>query len=234
MEKLTIQAYQTIDFEETAKVGEPFVVTFNPDKYSEKYEIEYKEDQAQGTAGNASKFNRIKPKDYQFDFLIDGTGTAEDKKDVGEEIKRFLGVVYEYKGDQHRPRFCLIKWGKWLVIRSIFKSSTISYTLFKPDGYPLRARIQALFSEVKSDQRRAREQGDSSPDMTHLRQVKEGDRLVLMCYQIYGDLRYYPLLARFNQLDQFQVLRPGTDIRFPPLEELLQLNRAEGDRLVDV
>jgi nucleoid-associated protein YgaU len=244
LEKLTIQAYKTIDFKESDKVGEPFVTMFNPDKYDENYGIEYKEDQAQGTAGNASKFNKVKPKEYQFDFLIDGTGAAVnkkdnngvnlEKKDVGDEIKKFLKVVYEYKGDEHRPRFCMIKWGKWLVLRTIFKSCNISYTLFKPNGYPLRARIKATFSEVKSDDRRAREQDDTSPDMTHIRQVQEGDHLVLMSYRIYEDIRYYPLLARFNNLDQFQVLKPGTEIRFPPVDELLQLNSNEEENLSNV
>ncbi len=242
LEKLTIQAYKTAAFNE--KVDEPFVTMFNPDKYDEKYEIEYKEDQAQGTAGNASKFNKIKPQDYQFEFLIDGTGTAGNiadiagvnakKKDVGDEIKKFMTVVYEYKGDKHRPRCCMIQWGEWLVIRCIFKSCSISYTLFEPNGNPLRARIKATFSEVKSDKRRALEQDDSSPDMTHIRQVKEGDHLALMCYRIYGDIRYYPLLACSNNLKQFQELKPGTEITFPPVEELLELNSAEEKRLKDV
>jgi len=241
LEKLTIQAYETIDFNDTEKVGEPFVTMFNPDKYDEKYAIEHKEDQAQGTAGNASKFNKIKPQEYQFDFLIDGTGTAQDtsasagqpikKKDVGKEIQKFMKVVYEYKGDKHRPRFCMIKWGEWLIVRSVFKSCTISYTLFDRNAYPLRARIKAIFSEVRSDERRALKQNDSSPDMTHIRRVKEGDNLVLMCYRIYEDIRYYPLLARTNNLTQFQVLQPGTEIRFPPVDELLELNAREYKKL---
>lgn len=239
LEKLTIQAYKTSAFKE--EVDEPFVTMFNPDKYDEKYEIEYKKDQAQGTAGNTLKFNKIKPPDYQFEFLIDGTGTAEKKanidaenKDVSEEIERFLEVVYKYKGDTHRPRYCMIKWGDWLVLRCIFKSCSISYTLFEPSGKPLRARIKATFYEVKSDKRRVLEQDDSSADMTHIRQVKEGDHLALMCYRIYGDIRYYPLLARSNNLKQFQELKPGTEITFPPVEELLELNSAEEKRLKDV
>lgn len=241
LEKLTIQAYETIEFNENEKVGEPFVTMFNPDKYDEKYEIEYKKDQPHGTEGNASKFNKTKPPDYQFEFLIDGTGTSETKanidaknKDVMEEIKKFLEVVYKYKGNKHRPSHCKITWGEWLVLRCNFKSCSISYTLFEPSGKPLRARIKATFSHVKSDKRRVREQDDKSADMTHIRQVKEGDHLALMCYRIYGDIRYYPLLARSNNLKQFQELKPRTEISFPPVEELLELNKEEKSRLSDV
>ena len=101
--KLIIQAYKTIKFQE--KVDDPFVVMFNPEKYDEKYEIDYKEDQAQGTAGNATKFAKIKPKEYQFEFVIDGTGVVSDIKkikSVDDEVKKFLKVVYEYKGGEHR------------------------------------------------------------------------------------------------------------------------------------
>jgi len=241
LERLTIQAYKTVKFKEL--VGDPFVTMFNPEKYDEKYEIVYKEDQAQGTAGNALKFDKIKPQDYQFEFVLDGTGAAVNKtdagsinakrKDVGEEINNFLKVVYEYKGDEHQPRFCMLKWGKWLMVRSVFRSCSISYTLFKPNGHPLRARIKATFAEVVSDERRARLQADSSPDMTHIRQVKNGDNIVLMCYNIYGDIRYYPLLARYNGLGQFQTLKPGIQITFPPLDELMQINDQEQKRVAN-
>jgi len=229
--KLIIQAYKTINFDE--KVGEPFETMFNPEKYSESYEIEYKEDQAQGTSANASKFGKIKPQVFQFEFLIDGTGAAGEEKDADEEIGRFLDVVYEYNGDEHRPRFCMILWGR-LLIKCNLKNCSITYTLFDSEGYPLRARISATFAEVKSDELRARQQADSSPDMTHIRQVKNGDNLALMSYRIYGDIRYYPLLARFNNLKQFQVLEPGMEISFPPIEELLLLNKKEKSRLSDV
>jgi hypothetical protein len=234
--KLSIQAYKTIEFNENEKVGKPFKIMFNPDKYEEKYEIDYKDDQAQGTAGNAPKFSKIKPQDFQFEFLIDGTGVTNDVKkivSVAKEIEDFFKVVYEYKGEEHRPSFCKIHWGR-LLIKCNLKTCSISSTLFNSDGYPLRARIKATFSEVISDKLRARVQADASPDMTHIRQTTNDDNLPLMTYQIYGNIRYYPLVARFNDLLQFQVLEPGTEIVFPPLDELLQLNADEKKRFSNV
>ncbi len=233
--KLSIQAYKTIEFNETEKVGEPFTIMFNPDKYEEKYEIDYKEDQAQGTAGNAPKFSKIKPQDFQFEFLIDGTGVAKGTKQivsVDKEIEDFFKVVYEYKGEKHRPSFCKIHWGR-LLIKCNLKTCSVSSTLFNADGYPLRARIKATFSEVISDKLRARKQADASPDMTHIRQIKNNDSLPLMTHRIYGNIKYYPLVARFNNLLQFQVLEPGTEIVFPPLDALLRLNTTETERFTN-
>ncbi len=230
LEKLKIEAYSTIEFAE--KVGEPFVVLFNPEKYDEKYEIEYDEEQAQGTSANAPAFGKIKPQEYQFEFILDGTGVVSDIKDisdVNEEVQKFLAVVYEYNGEEHRPNFCKIHWGR-LLVKCNLKNCSVSYTLFNSDGYPLRARIKATFTEVQSDEDRANEQADSSPDLTHIRQVKAGDTLPLMTYRIYKDIGAYPLVARYNNLTQFQELIPGTELKFPPLEELYALNDDETAR----
>jgi hypothetical protein len=226
--KLSIQAYKTIKFLET--VGEPFVTMFNPEKYDETYEINYKDDQAQGTSANAPKFEKMKPQEYQFEFLVDGTGASGELKDVDTEIKHFLSVVYEYNGDEHRPNFCMLHWGR-LLVKCNLKTCAVSYTLFDTDGYPLRARIKATFVEVKSDEIRVREQADNSPDMTHVRRILPGDTLAMMSYKIYGDVKYYPLLARHNGLISFQTLEPGMEVVLPPLETLLLLNQEEGERL---
>lgn len=231
LEKLQIEAYSTIEF--TEKVGDPFTVLFNPEKYDEKFEIEYKEDQAQGTSSNAPKFGKMKPQEYQFEFILDGTGVVSDIKkitSVDEEVQKFLTVVYEYNGEEHRPNFCKIHWGR-LLLKCNLKTCSISYTLFDSDGYPLRARIKATFTEVQADEERAQEQADSSPDLTHIREVKAGDTLPLMTYRIYKDIAPYPLVARYNSLKQFQKLVAGTELKFPPLEELYELHDREAGRL---
>jgi nucleoid-associated protein YgaU len=60
---------------------------------------------------------------------------------------------------------------------------------------------------------------DESPDLTHIRLVKAGDTLPEMCFNIYGDPRYYLDVARQNRLDNFRKLEPGTRIFFPPIEK---------------
>ena len=60
LKKLRIEAYSSITYSESDKVDE-FEVMFNPSTYSEKYEIDYNEDQAQGTSGTAQSFERMPP-----------------------------------------------------------------------------------------------------------------------------------------------------------------------------
>ena len=99
------------------------------------------------------------------------------------------------------------------------KSADITYTLFKSDGYPLRAKVKATFSENIEDTLRTAKEGKKSPDFTHQRIVKDGDTLPLMTYRIYGDDSYYLEVARINGLTNFRKLETGTIIQFPPLKQ---------------
>jgi nucleoid-associated protein YgaU len=93
----------------------------------------------------------------------------------------------------------------------------VNYTLFKPSGEPLRAKMDLTFTAYKSTEEVFREASLESPDLTHLVEVKAGDTLPMLCYQIYKDSSYYLAVARLNQLNNFRQLQPGQLLRFPPL-----------------
>lgn len=239
LKKLRIEAYSSIRYDAGDKVDE-FFVMFNPPTLSQIYEIEYNEDQAQGTSGSSQSFGKMKPQEYTFEFLIDGTGTAPppvgagsdstDQSAVGEavdvsaKVTAFLDLTYQFNGDMHRPYYLKIHWGQF-VLYCIMKKATVSYTLFKPNGFPLRAKINAVFSQISDDQLRVAREGRNSPDMTHRRQVHDGDQLPLMCFRIYGDMAHYLDVARYNNIIDFRNLQTGTWIAFPPLKDLQELKQ---------
>jgi nucleoid-associated protein YgaU len=57
----------------------------------------------------------------------------------------------------------------------------------------------------------------SSPDLSHLVEIKAGDTLPLLCHRIYGDPAYYLQVARFNGLKDVNRLTAGARLHFPPL-----------------
>ena len=215
LKKMKIEAFKGIDYGD--KVDE-FIVMFNPSTYSQKYEVEYEKAQGQGTTGSTQKFGRIKPQEYSFEFVFDGTGVSSEKKDVSTLVERFFEVTGKINSEIHRPLYLQISWGN-LISRSVLKSAEVTYNLFKPDGYPLRARVKATFSENVDDTLRTAEEGKNSPDLTHYRVVKEGDNLPLMVYRIYEDPSYYLKVARENGLNNFRDLDVGTQIQFPPVKQ---------------
>lgn len=239
LKKLKIEAYSSIRYEAGDLVDE-FFVMFNPPNLSQIYEIQYNEDQAQGTSGSAQSFGKMKPQEYTFEFLIDGTGTTPppvgagsdftDQSAVGEpvnvsaEVANFLDLTYEFNGELHRPYYLKIHWGQF-VLYCIMKKANVTYTLFKPNGFPLRAKINATFSQISDDDLRIAREGRNSPDMTHYRRVHDGDQLPLMCFRIYGDMSHYLDVARYNHIIDFRNLTTGERIAFPPLKDLKELRK---------
>ena len=213
LEKMVIKGFKEPDYSGTP---EEYTVMFNPTSYSQNFEVEYEQDQAKGTTGSPQVYTKIKPKEYSFDFIIDGTGVSADKKDVNKEIENFFSVTAKYEGEIHRPKYLKIVWGKFLA-DCVLKSADVTYTLFNPDGSPLRAKISAKFVENIEDVLRVKEEDSQSPDLTHVITVKAGDTLPLMSYKTYGDSQYYIDVAEVNNLKNFRTLKPGMQLIFPPI-----------------
>ncbi|MCX2743872.1 hypothetical protein OO013_08345 [Mangrovivirga sp. M17] len=198
--------------------GPPFIAQFNPETFSVTNELEYaQEDPAHGDDGEEAKFKCIKPKQYSFDFLLDGTGATGEKKEVLAQIELFKATV-GFFGPIHRPRFLMLSWGTF-VANCVLESYTINYKLFRPDGTPLRAVISATFKEHKPKLLKELLKNLGSPDLTRSHDVKEKEQLWLVSYKEYESTNYYIHVAEKNGLDNIRRLKNGKRLYFPPLEQ---------------
>ncbi|MFZ2266866.1 MAG: hypothetical protein WAV95_04730 [Azonexus sp.] len=216
LEKLTILAHTQADYSDPPLLR--FAALVNPAEITLAYEVEYDAAQGAGTTGSRMDFKKIKPGDLSLTFFIDGTGAGGRVVEVQEEVEKFQTVT-GYNGDIHRPNYLKVVWGNLQVKRCVLKSASIAYKLFRADGVPLRAVITAVFTDNSDDQTRVAMAQDQSPDLTHRRIFKAGDRLPALCQAIYGDPRLYLRVAEANGLDDFRHIEPGREIFFPPLEK---------------
>ena len=214
LEKLTIQAFEKPDY--TGSPVSVFEAYVNPSEFTVAYEMEYDSAQGSGTTNSRMEFKKEKPGDLTLAFFIDGTGANGRKENVQDKIAEFQKVT-GYNGNIHRPNYLKVGWGTIEIKRCVLKSASIAYKLFKPDGVPLRAVVTAAFAGNSDDKTRVARAQDKSADLTHVRMVKAGDTLPLMCFGIYGDAGLYLKVAEFNGLDDFRRLEPGTTVHFPPL-----------------
>jgi nucleoid-associated protein YgaU len=224
--KVEIRAFKDKTYAE--EVGQ-FVLPINPEQFSQAFKVEYDLEQAQGSQGNDPEFKFTRPEELRLDFTFDGTGVVPIKgqagsfhKDVAGQVQEFLNLVYTMSSETHKPNFLRLLWGNFSFgnkngFDCILKDLSINYTLFSSEGKPLRAKLTASFVNYIEQERRVREEGKESPDVTHLRQVKAGDTLSLMTYRIYGDPAYYLQVAKANGLVNFRRLQTNTSLRFPPV-----------------
>jgi len=225
LKKMQIIAFTGADYENSQKIGDgEFFVAVNPETYSLNYEIDYGEDQAPGTSNKLPKFNKMKPQIIEFEFIFDSTGilpdTSDEQRDKGikPDLDKFQHIVSGYNGESHSPHFLQVIWGV-LLFKCVLTNLTITFSLFRPDGSPVRAKAKAKFQGLIEDNLRLAEENNTSPDLTHVRIVKEGDTLPLMCQNIYRNSKYYLEVARFNKLINFRRLKVGQRIEFPPLQK---------------
>jgi len=219
LKKMTIVAYDDDEF--TSQSGS-YSVLINPDEYSHKYKILYNKKKGQGAKAEEPTFNRMCGETVSFTIWFDGTGVVPDvtgtagSTSIRDQIRDFRHLVFDYSGNIHSPRYLELSWGT-LLFRCRLESLDLSYTMFSPDGMPIRAKAALSLIGYTNPKEAAKKAGDNSPDMSHLVQVKAGDTLPLLCYRIYGTSLPYAEVARVNGLTSFRRLEPGRQLLFPPL-----------------
>lgn len=219
--KLRIIAYSDENFENEVSDGQ-FTTLINPEKYVFNYVTEQNEDQAAGTSSNSIRFNKKLPEVIELDIVFDRTGAIKtsgvSNEGIIEDIEKFKTVVLKYDGETHQPNYLKVSWGT-LLFKGKLTEMGIEFKLFRPDGVPIRAVAKIKLTGFVEDDLRLAKENNQSPDLTHLRTVKDGDTLPLMSYRIYGDSKYYLEVAKANGINNFRQLTVGQQLIFPPLEK---------------
>ena len=224
--KMMIRSFSDPTFNQ---MEDEFTVMLNPENYTLNYEVQFAKNQTPGSSGHELKFDKIKPQKLDFEFLFDRTGAvvdtisisnplSSDNDGVQKDIDKLKEVTLGYDGNIHRTRFLMLSWGK-LLFKCCLTNLSINYKLFRPDGVPLRATARCSFEEFREEEQRVREENNNSPDLTHIRTIKKGDTLPLMCYRIYGDSDLYLQVAKANEITNFRNLEIGQKIFFPPIKK---------------
>jgi len=223
LKKLEITAYLDSEFSRKASFDK-LVVPINPDKYSRTIGVQYDDTKGMGSAGGSPIFNRYAEEMIKFELVFDATGVLPPppagvvaaKNGVVDQIDALRKVTCEYIGEIHGPPFLKVIWGT-LLFKCRLTDLGLTYTLFRPDGVPLRANATATFKGYVDEHELQKKMKRSSPDLTHVVTVKRGDTLPLLCHRIYGSSEYYPQVAEVNGLTGFRALPPGMQLTFPPL-----------------
>lgn len=228
LEKLKINVYGN-----RLRIGPPqktFKVMFNPASFSMKHQNVLQKKQGVNTSGASMRYAYSRSEELALDLVFDGTGVSNlgiatvlglGAKSVSAQIDEFLTLCFFLDGKIHEPKFLKIAWGDGLLkeFDCRLESVDIKYTLFDRSGAPLRADLSTVFVEDTEPKKRLRQEGKSSPDLTHSRIVKSGDTLPLLSKEVYGDSSYYLRVAQANNLDDFRNLQTGQEIFFPPLAQ---------------
>jgi nucleoid-associated protein YgaU len=117
------------------------------------------------------------------------------------------------------PPLVQLRWGKVTSFPAYVASVTAKYTLFAPDGTPLRALCQVAMEEMPGDWPN---QNPTSGGITahRVHTVVAGDSLQSVAFRAYGDPNAWRAVAAANGIDDPMRLRLGSQLKLPGPAEL--------------
>lgn len=172
---------------------------------------------------------------FSVEFFFDGTGASPSGglglgivdaiagiggKVVSNQIKDFYTATLIANAEIHRPLSLKILWGS-LTFFCKLQSATTNYMLFDGDGNPLRATINASFTQVSAaGDDDVKKSSFQSADLTKVYQVKAGDTIYNIAKEMYDDESFYLQIAETNSLKNYRKLTPGQQLILPPVKKV--------------
>ena len=137
---------------------------------------------------------------------------AGDVRRHTERIAELLSV----DAHLHRPPVCRLRWGAFAIFTGVLTAVSQQFTLFLPDGTPVRATLNCEFAQVTSEAH-ARVGELHSSDVAKTRLVRRGDTLQSLAADEYGDPALWRPIAEANGIVSPRSLLPGTMLTIPRL-----------------
>jgi hypothetical protein len=175
LEKMKIASFTDDKFSKKSKDEEAheFSVLINPASYSHSLEILYNDKHTPGSGHSSPDYNRVSADFVKFELVFDGTGVIPDAVQeisgdgITKQLDKFRKVLFDYESEVHSPKYLILNWGT-LYFRCRLSSLDFNYTLFKPDGTPLRARANVTFIAFSTEKELNNNAAKTSSDRSHL------------------------------------------------------------------
>lgn len=197
-------------------VPKSFPVQFNPTEYSRDKSVTINEVAVPGLDAPLLQFIRGNNEKLTLDLFFDVTSTQK-VSDVTQLTSNVVKLA-EILPETHAPPRIEFIWGK-LIFKAVVESVQQRYTLFSPEGTPLRATLSVVFRRYETLRDQLTRLKLKSSDHTRSHVVGRGETLGAIAYQAYGDVTYWRLIYSENVslLPNPRRIAPGTVLRLPPL-----------------
>ena len=188
-----------------------------------------------GGESGESSFKKSNSSEIEVTFLLDDTtfsnivafGLPNNliPDSVDKSIKSLLKICHSVDGKIHEPPYLTLKPLSMPLVNTAaggfsgrLMSLKIQNEIVDMLGNRIKAQVKCRFKECLSDKQIKSITGKSSPDLTHVFQVKTGDRLTSIANNIYGDAEFVSSVAEFNELDTIRKMNVGAFMKYPPME----------------
>ncbi len=205
---------------------------FNPKEYTIAKVNQWKVDPVVGTALPTAQFGGGQPRKLNLELMFDSTDSQDlDVSDVTAQLFKAMEVSAAL-GSGHgrnsgRPPMITFIWGSTVSFKAVADNLSVQYTLFRPDGTPVRASAKLSLIQAERAMDKSSQHGASKPQNPTTRAqyglgshtVKDGDSLASIAYHHYQDPTRWRAIAEANGIDDPLHLKRGSVLSIPSLDE---------------
>lgn len=196
---------------------------FNPNELTVKKAAKWNSEPARGSKKAAPpEFQGPEPGKLTLEMFFDATDKMDDS--VVKAVKSLFACCAPTDQSMGKskpvPPLVVFHWGALDFFPSFITSVSAKYTLFTPEGTPVRATCTVDLQEMPSlTAKQNPTSGSLTARRTHV--LLEGETLAAVAYAEYGDAAMWRPLAAANDIDDPQRLIPGRTVLLPSADELL-------------
>jgi nucleoid-associated protein YgaU len=211
---------------------------FNPKEYTFSKQNSWPANQTKGTNVGQFEFGSGQPATLQMQLFFDtyvniknGSAEGGQPKDVRKEYTEAVWEMMQVdpklgslnakpggpsKNKKGRPPVVIFQWGSTWSFKAVITSIRERFTLFLPDGTPVRSTLDVTFQQVQDKHDHpATNPTSGGVGGERVWTVSEGDTLAWIAYKEYGDSNRWRLIADANRLTKVRQLTPGMLLEIP-------------------
>lgn len=226
--------FQRVD--SSGNLGDSIDVRFNPTEYTLNKGAQIAEVTIPGLDSPILQFVRGQTETLSLDLFFDSTefGMDDNATSVTEYTDQFYQLV-KIDGETHAPPVCFFTWGSDFPGQRSYKSTTGSqlrngfkcvvesirqrFTLFSPQGVPLRATLTVSLKEYKTLSEQINEINKKSADHSQTHVIQLGETLSQIANEVYDDPSQWRAIADRNAILDPLELKHGTVLEIPMLTQ---------------
>jgi hypothetical protein len=210
-----------------------FEVQFNPTEFSLDKGVQIAEIAIPGLDSPLLQFVRGQNEKMTVDLFFDTTesGMGPGATSVTTLTDRVYRLV-KIEPARHAPPICSFLWNRSFPGADIFpragnqrrtefqcvvESIKQKFTLFSPEGVPLRATLSLTLREYKTLDEQLRQLNLSSPDRSHSHVMQQGETLSALAGRYYRKPEAWRPIAEANNIEDPRRLATGTFLTIPPI-----------------
>ena len=199
---------------------------FNPKEYTIAKSNSWPKDAKAAANEPVLNFGGGNPSTLSMDLLFDTYKTVKLKGQSADVRKIYINKLWKMmsvdaklkekkKNKAGRPPSVQFSWGLSWSFKAVLTSVSVTYTLFLPNGTPVRATAKVAFQQTEEEVIELQNPTSGGIGGERVRTVEEGDRLDLIAHEEYGDTARWRLIAAANGLANPRDLRPGSTLVIP-------------------